>query len=517
MKYNNIIKDFAACSVGLLMLGTSCTDLDEELYGQLSPDTFYQNEAEALSSVVGVYNYTTYMLRAGGDGWRVGEYSTDELFCPGRNGGWWDDGNNEMALHSCTETNARLKDCWGTFLFPGIGCANAVIASLEASPKASEFGALIAECRALRAIEYFWAMEYWGNIPVFTGAKVDANDLPKQYSVSEVYDFIETELKEAAAALPSVKDVGSDYYPRLTKEAALCRLAQLYIMGEFYTGTARWAECESVCDEIIKTECFDLEEHVSCCFREDYENKTKEVISAFAVDANQSVGGNEFWLYSNGGWDNARYSCNATAARGYCFSDEALNRYEAGDERLEMLEYGPQYDLNGNMINIKGEVVTDASEQLVLKPLSNPRDSKDDEGYIVLKYTPLNGTWKGSSLNNDYVLDRYSNVLLLKCEALVRQNKDLTTALALINQVRNRSELASLTADQLTLENIEIERANEFIWEGQRRRDMQRFGSFFTATSFWKKTADADHHTQFYPIPQQQLAANPNLKQNPGY
>ena len=517
MKYNNMIKGIAVCSMGVLLLGTSCTDLDEELYGQLSPDTYYQNESEALSSVAGVYHYTSYMVRAGGDGWRVGEYSTDELFCPGRGGGWWDDNQDEMALHACKPTNERLKGCWGTYLFPGIGCANAVIASLEASPKAAEFAGLIAECRALRAIEYFWAMEYWGNIPVFTGPKVDANNLPVTSPVADVYAFIETELKEAAAALPSVTTVGASYYPRLTKEAALCRLAQLYIMGEFYTGTPRWADCENVCNQIINTGAYKLEEHVGYCFREDYEGKSTEVISGFAVDANQNVGGNEFWLYSNGEWDMAKYGCTAYGARGYSFSDEALNRYEAGDERLELLEYGPQFDLNGNMIDAAGNVVTNPADQLVLKPMTNKRDSKTDEGYIVLKYTPVGGTTKGNSLNNDYVLDRYSNVLLLKCEALVRQNKDLNTALSLINQVRNRSELRDLTAAELTLDNIERERANEFIWEGQRRRDMQRFGSFFTATNWWKPTPDATRDTQFYPIPAQQIAANPNLKQNPGY
>lgn len=502
-----------AASVSL----NSCTDLDEELYGQLSPSTYYQNESEALSSVAGVYNKVAIMSRAGGDGWRIGEYSTDELFCPGRGGGWFDAHVNEIQRHDCSITNSRLKGCWDTYLFPGVGAANAVIESLEASPKAAEFKSLIAECRALRAIEYFYAMEYWGNIPISTAGRVDANNLPATTPVAEVYKFLETEFKEAAADLPSVKNVGPEYYPRLTKEAVLCRLAQLYMMGEFYTGTARWSDAETTCNEIINTKAYKLEEKVSYCFRVDYEGKSTEVMSAFSVDPTQSVDGNEFWLYANGGWDQVRYGCSATGARGYCFSDEALNRYEAGDERLEMLEYGPQFDLEGNMIDEAGNVVTDPAKQLVLKPLHNINDTKNDEGYIVLKYTPVGGTWKGNSLANDYILDRYSNVLLMKCEALVRQNKDKATALNLINEVRNRSELASLTEAELTLPAIEKERANEFIWEGQRRRDMQRFGTFFTMTNWYKTAPDADKHTQFFPIPQAQMAANPNLVQNPGY
>ena len=519
MKHNIFYKSLAIGSLGTLLLATGCTNLDEELYGQLTPSSFYQNEEEALSSVAGVYEKMTPMVMAANDGWRVGEYSTDEFFCPGRGGGWWDDNQDEIAMHQVSPTNERLSNSWATRIFPAIGCANAVIESLKASPRASEFGALIAECRAIRAFEYFWAMEYWGNIPVFTGARVDAKNLPEQWPVEKVYAFIEQELKEAAEVLPSATTVGAEYYPRLTKEAVLCRLAQLYIMGEFYTGQARWAECEAACNAIINTNAFGLEERVGDCFREDMEGKSKEVLSAVSVDAKQNVGqgGNDFWLYSQGEWDMVKYGCSVYGARGYSFSDEALNRYEKGDERLELIEHGPQFDLDGNMIDEKGAIVTDKAKQLVIKGMTNKHDSKVDEGYIVLKYTPVGGSWINNSLNNDFILDRYSNVLLLKCEALFRQKKDLSTALELINQVRRRSELSDLTAEQLNEDAIEKERANEFIWEGQRRRDMLRFGSFFTNTNWWKTTPDADHHTQFFPIPAQQLAANPKLKQNPGY
>ena len=41
---------------------TSCLNLDEELYGRLSPENYYQTQEEALSSVVGVYSYLSYMI-----------------------------------------------------------------------------------------------------------------------------------------------------------------------------------------------------------------------------------------------------------------------------------------------------------------------------------------------------------------------------------------------------------------------------------------------------------------------
>ena len=168
----------------ILLLGgimaTSCTDLDEELYGRLTPDNYYQNEAQALSSLAGCYEYMAYMSRAGGDSWRIGEYGTDELFCPGRsNGGWYDEYVNQIMEHKCTPDNDRLNVCWNTYIFPGIGADNAVLAAMEGSAVKDRLTGPIAEVRALRAYEYFYAMDYFGNVPLFTDPRPDANNMPK--------------------------------------------------------------------------------------------------------------------------------------------------------------------------------------------------------------------------------------------------------------------------------------------------------------------------------------------------
>lgn len=38
-----------------LTFSLSCTKLDEELYGRLSPENFYTTDAEVLSALAGVY------------------------------------------------------------------------------------------------------------------------------------------------------------------------------------------------------------------------------------------------------------------------------------------------------------------------------------------------------------------------------------------------------------------------------------------------------------------------------
>ncbi len=146
---------------------TGCTNLDEQLYGRLTPDNYYQTEEQALASLAGCYEYTAYMSRAGGDSWRIGEYGTDELFCPGRaNGGWYDEYVNQLMEHRCTPDNDRLNTCWKTYIFPGIGADNAVLEAMQASPVADKLSGPIAETRALRAYEYFYAMDYFGIVPL---------------------------------------------------------------------------------------------------------------------------------------------------------------------------------------------------------------------------------------------------------------------------------------------------------------------------------------------------------------
>jgi hypothetical protein len=71
------------------------------------------------------------------------------------------------------------------------------------------------------------------------------------------------------------------------------------------------------------------------------------------------------------------------------------------------------------------------------------------------------------------------------------------------------------TAATLTLPELLAERGREFIFEGKRRTDQIRFGTFTTAS--WWDHRPSDKTKALYPVPQRQLAANPNLKQNEGY
>lgn len=484
-----------------------CTKLDEETFGSLSPDNFYRNEKEGLSSVVGVYSLLSQVVHIG-DPWRISEFGTDEFVVPGRaSGGWFDQNQIDIIQHKAAPANGRAAQAWVN-IFQEIGTSNAVLQSLETSPNAANLKGLIAETRALRAYGYFYAMDLWGNVPIVTTARIDPANLPKTSSRKEVFDFVTTEMLKAIEDLPSVKTVNKTaYYPRFTKEAIYSALATIYLNGQVYTGTAYWDKAIEMSDKVISTGVYKLEKDVVDNFRSTNEDKSTELLSSFSVDPTKNAGANQFILYAQHSLDQKKYNLPFIPANGYSTGQEALDRYEDRDNRKGLIEYGPQFYLDGTPLRYPN------GTHLVLVPVKDLVGAEDNEGYHVLKYTPIGAKWAGFNGDNDLVLMRYADILLIKAEAQFRTGK-VNEALALVNEVRTRSNASLLTS--LTLKNIEDERAREFIWEGHRRRDMIRFGTYFTGT--WKfKTTVTEQWRGIYPIPAAQINANPNLKQNPNY
>jgi hypothetical protein len=110
---------------------------------------------------------------------------------------------------------------------------------------------------------------------------------------------------------------------------------------------------------------------------------------------------------------------------------------------------------------------------------------------------------------NDYVLMRYSDALLMKAEAILRGAPG--SAAPIMTQIATRTGFAASPA---TLDGVYLERGKELWWEGWRRNDMIRFGKFLNQRGLKPYTSAAKY--VLFPIPADALL-NPNVKQNPGY
>ena len=153
------------------------------------------------------------------------------------------------------------------------------------------------------------------------------------------------------------------------------------------------------------------------------------------------------------------------------------------------------------------------------------------EGYKVTKFKNVktsNPSQAGSDLTQcdvDVPLFRLGEMYLIYAEAVLRGGTGGSTANAVqyINNLRTRAQAATISASNLDLPFIIDERARELYWEGFRRMDLVRYNQFTTGTYLWPWKGGVSSGTavgsyrNIYPIPARDLAANPNLTQNPGY
>ena len=118
-------------------------------------------------------------------------------------------------------------------------------------------------------------------------------------------------------------------------------------------------------------------------------------------------------------------------------------------------------------------------------------------------------------MENDFILFRYADVVLMYVEALMRQGKTGdAAAVQEFKDIRTRAGLEPMTAADLTFDNFLWERQHELVMEGWGRQDLIRFGKYLD--KWWMKEAGQEREL-LLPIPEEMRGANPKLQQNPGY
>ena len=144
----------------------------------------------------------------------------------------------------------------------------------------------------------------------------------------------------------------------------------------------------------------------------------------------------------------------------------------------------PRFDIcyfAGEMYDLKGDIIAWTTVlSLVYLPWEVALDITDTPyeqtaGARMKKYeVDPTATKDGKLMENDIVLFRYADALLMKSEAKVRNGANGDVEL---NQVRSRVKAARRPA---TLENILSERQLELAWEGWRRQDLIRFRNVYS-------------------------------------
>ncbi len=496
----------------LISVSYSCTDLDPEVYSQLTPETQYTTPNVILASILTAY--APLKNSYGNNGYfEIQELSTETSAAPAKFGPW-DDGGIWARLHRHEwENNAWFIDNTWNMCFSGIASCNRLIEEFES--QTGDVEAAIIELRALRAFYYFTAMDLWGDVPLVTSFN-NAESNPSRTDRATVYSFLVNELNELIPILPEAS--GGELYGRMNKWTAMALLTRLYLNSEVYTGTPQWQAAADMAQQIIDGGVYSLQP----VYLDNYiTDNSGSVENIFVVTHSISSGGafnmhmrtlhplnRETYGFTTGPWN------------GYTALEEFYNSFDEADLRKEMFIVGQQYTLSGDPIQDPNGAIEIDSEgnpdpdgtPLIFTPYVNELWPKafSQAGARIGKYEFAIGL--DLAMDNDFPIFRYAEILLMRAEALWRMDNSSTEAVELIRQIRERAGLGEI--NPLTEDDLYDEIQRELAFEAQARTVMIRFDRF--NNTWWEKTI-TDPNKNLFPIPTSQLNGNPNLVQNPGY
>lgn len=506
---------------------TSCTNLDEKLFSEVTANEYYKSSDEVIAAIMRPWGHFCGTMGIAQAPWLLQELSADgAAWCQkgrhGYDGGDW----IRLHRHEWTPLEGQISGAWGQ-MYQGIGLANKFIQDFNEI----DFDALkvpvtkvqaIAEMRLYRAFCYWVLLDLYREVPVTETLDV-LN--PETKSAKELFDYIEKEIKEC---LPDLSEDKTKTYGRVSKWGAQTLLAKLYLNAETYTGTSRWDDCITACIEVEKGG-FEIDKNWNDPFKVDNDQNSKENIWVIVYDQIYAKGNGWYvrWLHyaHQTGWNLKSGPWNGLVTQPTFFDSFEDNDKRKTEGFLIGLQYPRKKDRDGNYYFDKEAKPLLGSEEYKDKPLEFVNHivamdkGEENSGARSVKYEIIEQST--SDQDNDWVLFRYADVLFMKAEAMMRKNGNVANqdAVDLINSVRKRAfseedwKKAAYTVASLTMDELCKERGREFAFEGTRRSDLVRFNKFVT-TEWWDKKASNKEAYNIFPIPQKQLDANQNLKPN---
>jgi hypothetical protein len=376
-------------------------------------------------------------------------------------------------------------------------------------------------------------------------------------------------LEAAIPDLPTRDQLGSNWAGRWTKAGAAALLARLYLNSKVWTGVDHFADCATICQDIINGKYGNYRLDSTWYGPFDYTNTSvnSEDIFVFPSTLNQT-----HWQYTSGmywwemtydapryfgfsDWGKANTEFAMQPGRDvdsveYSFKlgkpfikfqkypdDFRLKKYKnLGDSKREgmflygYLTYTNEKGLPDTVKSTKGYTLFCRDQvghffytppgQVPADKESNMNHVDQNSGIWPVKY-PIYRSEDEHHISSAYAEIRLAEIYYSLAECKYRAG-DKAGAAVLLNAVRKRNypsgslSLYKTDGSELTDQEMLDEWGREFLVEGRRRIDMIRWGVFCTGT-WWDKQPDPDTHTRIFPIGERVLNLSPQLKQNPGY
>jgi starch-binding outer membrane protein, SusD/RagB family len=534
---------------GFVLLGNlSCTKLEQKLQSSFVPTP--GASASAAAFLNGTYNDFNDAFHGVGAFLNLQCNTSDESLVPTRGGDWDDNGDwRVMHQHKWTATRSAFKD-----VFNALGKAESdALATLASSPTPVQAD----EAQFLLSLAQFYFVDFFGQVPYRTVADYSSIEAAPVYQANEAVDAIVATLNGIITRNLLPQDKG-----RANMNAVKFLLMKVLLnKGAFINKAAPtfenadMAQVVTLGNQIITGNQYSLNPQYFNNFGPNNDVTSTEAIWAWPNNGSATIGGlntgntNQRWMNTlhYNSW-NKKGVIGGAGWNGFSTVADFYNMFEGHgdatpgtiidttkDQRVGGRFFPGVTDVSGlrpgflagQQYNADGTKQKDRQgKDLAFTPEVNAIEKNaatlERTGIRVVKYPPDYSNYDGGNQKNQFQIFRYADVILMVAEAKLRSSSpDNAGALTLVNQlraVRGATAFTAITlADPASVSNpntLLAERGRELYWENWRRQDLIRFGMYLKP---WALKTASDPKELNFPIPPDQLIANPNLKQNTGY
>lgn len=537
-----ILKYMSFLLLGVAAYACSSDFLDVTPQAAENSASFYLTQEHADQAITAAYSYFNYIAIWDVDIMqRLGDIPSDDAEAGGEDLSDVPELQDFGRLTPLT-TNGVYTEVYGA-LYRSIYFSNIAIEEIpgivETDPNADAvlINRRVAEAKFVRAINYAYLTMIFGGVPFVDHVLGGDEYEPPRAEIKQIYDFIETDLKEAIEVLPERSGWGAEV-GRASKGAAKALLGRTLLFESSYAKNyggkdprfdgmeERWAESLKYSEEVINSGEYELVGINGETFETWRGPETNGYRYIFTSDGdNTKEGVFEIQCIQEGlGWSAARGNALAQWSASRYFLDpekdmlqtttgmwgfgvptqDLWDAFEDGDPRRDasMVREGGD-DL---MQTSNGRWVPYSFDKCITKIYPTKWEASSAE------FKDAGAPWHGAPQNIRLI--RISEVYLNAAEAAFMLGQT-DKALEYVNKVRERARMCGTTGvpaalSSITLDDIMNERRIEFSSEGKRFYDIVRWGiaddllnAKPTIDGFPREFVVGKH--EFHPVPQREV------------
>jgi len=508
------IKILSSIFLSILLGLYSCDSyLDILPDDQITNETFWKSQQDVELALNGVYNTlrNNYVYGYGGgyDACTPNAYQWAH----------WEGQQMQVGAGQIFSGSGGIVTERWKFCYQGIYRANYFLENVDKveGVSAELINRYKGEVYFLRAVFYDLLAKTYGGVPLIlkTISTQEARELTRA-SEDEVWNQIHKDYDEAIKVLPKTASTG-----HITLGAALGMKMKAYLYN------SQWDKILEYSNKIDDLEKYSLFPSYYGLFQFENEGNS-ETIFALSFMAGPFSQGSVFDRY----WQpqNLKYGIDGSNSvvpiQDLVDAYETIdgspidpdNPYKNRDPRLDFTILRPGAYFQGQ-----------------LYPIEIKNHTGQKVGFGIRKYTIETMQVKGNESPLDFMILRYGDVVLCKAEALIELNQNIDQAIDLINLIRtSRSDvkikpISKGLSQSQAREVLRKERRIELALEGQYWDDIKRWkagteiypvevrgalGELIQVKFPDGYNISKDNHL---PIPDSEIALNPNLTQNQGY